>query len=161
MNYIRLIVSIVLCQSAGMIAAILTAQSVQTWYPTLLKPSFNPPNWLFGPVWIVLYLMMGIALYLVWQRSSTGQNVQTAVIFFIIQLVLNAAWSLIFFGLQSPFWAFVEIVVLWVAILITIILFWEISRTASYLLVPYILWVTFAAILNFSIWRLNAAGPTV
>ncbi len=161
MNYIRLIVSIVLCQSAGMIAAILTAQSVQTWYPTLLKPSFNPPNWLFGPVWIVLYLMMGIALYLVWQRSSTGQNVQTAVIFFIIQLVLNAAWSLIFFGLQSPFWAFVEIVVLWVAILITIILFWEISRTASYLLVPYILWVTFAAILNFSIWRLNPGGPAV
>lgn len=161
MNYIRLIVSIVLCQSAGMIAAILTAQSVQTWYPTLLKPSFNPPNWLFGPVWIVLYLMMGIALYLIWQRSGTGQNVQTAVIFFIIQLVLNAAWSLIFFGLQSPFWAFVEIVALWIAILITIILFREISRTASYLLVPYILWVTFAAILNFSIWRLNAAGPTV
>lgn len=161
MNYIRLIASIVLCQSAGIIASILTAQSVRTWYPTLLKPSFNPPNWLFGPVWIVLYLMMGIALYIVWQRSGSGQNVQTAVIVFIIQLILNAAWSLIFFGLQSPFWAFVEIVVLWVAILITIILFREISRTASYLLVPYILWVTFAAILNFSIWRLNAAGPTV
>lgn len=161
MNYLRLIGCIVLCQSAGIIAAILTAQSVQTWYPTLLKPSFNPPSWLFGPVWIVLYLMMGIALYLIWQRSGTGQNVQTAVIFFIIQLVLNAAWSLIFFGLQSPFWAFVEIVALWIAILITIILFREISRTASYLLVPYILWVTFAAILNFSIWRLNAAGPTV
>ncbi|MBX2992933.1 MAG: tryptophan-rich sensory protein [Bacteroidetes bacterium] len=161
MNYLRLIASIVLCQSAGIVAAILTAQSVQTWYPTLLKPSFNPPNWLFGPVWITLYFMMGISLYLVWQRSGTGQNIKTAVLFFVTQLVLNAAWSLIFFGLQSPFWAFVEIVALWVAILITIILFREISRTASYLLVPYILWVTYAAILNFTIWRLNTGSPTV
>lgn len=155
MNFFRLIGCIALCEAAGIIAAALTAQSVRTWYPTIVKPSFTPPNWLFGPAWTILYALMGIALYLVWQKSEQGVAVRTAVIVFFLQLGLNALWSFIFFGMQSPFWAFVEIVLLWLCILATIILFWKISTAASLLLVPYILWVTYASALTFAIWQLN------
>lgn len=155
MNFFRLIGCIALCEAAGIIAAALTAQSVRTWYPTIVKPSFTPPNWLFGPAWTILYALMGIALYLVWQKSEQGIAVRTAVIVFFLQLGLNALWSFIFFGMQSPFWAFVEIVLLWLCILATIILFWKISTAASLLLVPYILWVTYASALTFAIWQLN------
>ncbi len=155
MNFLRLLGCVVLCEAAGIIAAALTAQSVRTWYPTIVKPSFTPPNWLFGPAWTILYALMGIALYLVWQKAEQGVVVRTAVIVFFVQLGLNALWSFIFFGMQSPFWAFVEIVLLWMCILTTIILFWKISTTASLLLVPYILWVTYASVLTFAIWQLN------
>jgi benzodiazapine receptor len=158
MNYFRLIVCIVLTEGVGVFAGILTAQSVRTWYPTLVKPCFNPPNWIFAPAWTLLYLLMGVALYIVWQRSSTAEGVRAATVLFFVQLVLNAAWSLIFFGLQSPFWAFVEIVLLWGSILATIALFWRISHVASLLLVPYVLWVTFATVLTFAIWRLNPSS---
>lgn len=155
MNILRLIGSIALCQAAGIVAALATAQSVRTWYPTLAKPSFTPPNWLFGPVWILLYALMGIALYLVWQRAQEGLEVRKALVVFFVQLLLNVLWSFIFFGLQSPFWALIEILVLWLFILATIAIFWKISRAASVLLVPYSVWVTYAAALTYALWRLN------
>jgi tryptophan-rich sensory protein len=119
----------------------------------LAKPSFTPPGWIFGPTWLVLYLMMGIALYLVWQRQGTLAT--PAATPFFIQLFLNGLWSLIFFGLRSPFWAFLEITLLWFAILVTITLFLKVVPAAGYLLIPYLLWVSFATVLTFLVWRMN------
>ena len=147
--------SIIICQLAGIIGSVFTTSSIPGWYANINKPSFNPPNWVFAPVWTTLYLLMGISLYLIWRNGLSDKNVKIAFIVFIFQLVLNALWSILFFGLQSPFLAFIEIVFLWIAILISIILFFRISRIAAYLLIPYILWVSFASVLNFSIWRLN------
>jgi tryptophan-rich sensory protein len=155
MNYLRLIGCIALCQAAGIVGGIFTAQSVRTWYVTLQKPSFAPPNWVFGPAWITLYTLMGIALYLVWQKTDEANVPRAVFIVFGIQLVLNALWSYVFFGLRSPLLGFIEITLLWAAIVATIILFWRISSTAALLLTPYLLWVTFAAALNFSLWRMN------
>ena len=147
----KLIISIVLPFLASAIGSLFTASSVSSWYVTLIKPSFNPPSWVFGPVWTLLYLLMGISLYLVWIKKFD----KTAFTFFGIQLVLNALWSILFFGLKSPLFAFIEIIFLWVAILVTMIFFYKINRISAYLLVPYILWVSFAAILNFAIFILN------
>ncbi|MBU1186013.1 MAG: tryptophan-rich sensory protein [Acidobacteria bacterium] len=144
------------CELAGIIGSVFTARSVQTWYVTLQKPSFNPPSWLFGPVWIVLYLLMGIAAYLVWSRGWSAAGVKTALSVFLVQLILNTAWSILFFGMRLPRWAFVEILFLWAAIALTIFLFSKLSQTAALLLFPYILWVSFAALLNYSLWRLNS-----
>lgn len=155
MNTLRLIGCIGVCQLAGIVGAIFTAQSVRTWYTTLQKPAFSPPNWLFGPVWITLYTMMGIALYIVWQKSETVSIPRIAFIAFAVQLLLNALWSFLFFGLQSPLLGFVEISLLWVMIVVTMVLFWKVSVPAGLLLVPYLLWVSFATVLTFSIWRLN------
>ncbi len=129
--------------------------SITTWYAALRKPSFSPPNWLFGPVWITLYALMGISLYLVWKKGLKQKSIRTGLLFFGAQLFLNSLWSIIFFGMKNLLYAFVEILILWTTILITIYLFWKINRKASYLLIPYIIWVTFAALLNFSVWRLN------
>jgi tryptophan-rich sensory protein len=156
MNILKLLGCILISGSAGFIGAVFTARSVKTWYVELAKPSFNPPGWLFGPVWMVLYIMMGVALYIVWERATHQKvGVTSAVGFFIVQLVLNAAWSVIFFGQRQVFFALVDISLLWVSILMTMILFWRISHAAGMLLVPYLLWVSFAALLNFSIWQLN------
>ena len=149
----KLILAIVICELAGVIGSVFTADSVSTWYVTLAKPVFNPPNWLFGPVWTLLYLLMGISLWLVWRSKSKFKSI--AIWFFSIQLLLNILWSIIFFGLKSLLGALIEIILLWALIIITIILFHRISKTAAWILLPYILWVTFAAILNFSIWLLN------
>ncbi|NYT00543.1 MAG: tryptophan-rich sensory protein [Methanocellales archaeon] len=154
-NITKLVSSIVICQLAGVIGSFFTFPSITTWYAALEKPSFNPPNWLFSPVWITLFILMGISLYLVWSQGTKTKYVKIALTLFGIQLALNILWSLIFFGLKSPFFAFIEIVILWVAILATIFKFSKISKTASYLLIPYILWVSFAAVLNFSIWVIN------
>jgi benzodiazapine receptor len=155
-NLLKLIFSILICQAAGIIGSFFTTSSISSWYSTINKPSFNPPNWIFGPVWISLYIMMGISLYLVWQKSGLqGISIKKAIIFFGIQLALNSLWSIIFFGAHSPMAAFFEIIVLWVFILLTLLEFQKISSPAGWLLVPYLLWVTFASILNFSIWRLN------
>jgi translocator protein len=154
-NYWKLIVAIIVCQLAGFIGSFFTISSVSTWYLTLNKPFFNPPSWLFGPVWITLYLLMGISLYLVWNRGINGKTSRIAITFFSIQLILNSLWSILFFGLKSPLYAFMEIIFLWAAILLTIIYFNRISKPASYLLIPYILWVSFAAVLNLSIFILN------
>lgn len=124
------------------------------WYAQLTKPSWTPPNWLFAPVWTFLYLAMGTAAWLVWQRVGWRKS-RLALLFFILQLVLNAVWSWVFFGLHRPGLAFAEIVFLWAAILLTLILFWRRCPLSGVLFVPYLVWVSFAAILNFSLWRLN------
>lgn len=154
-NYFKLMISILICQSAGFIGSFFTVSSVSTWYLTISKPFFNPPSWLFGPVWISLYLLMGISLYLIWNKEINNKQSKIAVKVFGLQLVLNSLWSIIFFGLRNPLFAFIEIILLWITIIFTIKYFYKISKKASYLLIPYILWVSFAAILNFSIYYLN------
>lgn len=154
-NMSKLIFSLVLCQLVGIIGGLFTAASVRTWYLTLNKPSFNPPNWIFGPMWITLYLLMSIALYLVWTTDSPGKAKQIAMIFFFIQLAINMAWSFFFFYLKSPGLGLIDIIALLVFILLTIWKFFPVNRTAGYLMLPYLLWVGFAAILNYSIWTLN------
>jgi len=155
-NTTKLVISIVLTVGFGLLGGISTASEIQTWYLHLNKPSWNPPNWLFAPVWTSLYLLMGIAFYLVWRSTADTDKKQWAIIIFIAQFALNFAWSHIFFKEHQMGWAFVEIVVLWLAILCTIIAFGSIHKTAAWLLVPYISWVSFAAILNYTIWQLNA-----
>lgn len=154
-NVVKLIVSILVCQIAGVIGGVFTASSVETWYATLSKPAFNPPNWLFSPVWITLYALMGIALFLVWRRGFPAEGVRSAISLFAVQLGLNTIWSILFFGLQWPLIAFIEILVLWGFILITLLKFAKISKAAGFLLVPYLLWVSFASVLNFFLWYLN------
>lgn len=151
----KLIISILLPLVVGFTSSFFTRDGVDGWYKLANKPSFNPPNYLFAPVWTTLYLIMGIAFYLVWKSANNIAAKQTAIILFIIQLVLNFFWSLIFFKYQQTGWALVEIIAMWVAILFTILWFGKISSTAAWLLVPYICWVSFATVLNYSIWRLN------
>lgn len=147
--------SIIICQLAGIIGSIFTAPSIPNWYANINKPSFRPPNWVFAPVWTTLYLLMGIALFLILRKGLNEKGIKMAIAVFALQLVLNSLWSFLFFGLKSPFAAFIEIIFLWAAILMSIILFFRISRVAGALLIPYILWVSFASVLNFAIWRLN------
>lgn len=151
----KLFISILIPVLVGAVAGLFTSSGVNSWYAIANKPWFNPPNWLFAPVWTVLYIMMGIAFFLIWRADSDKSIKQTAMIFFVAQLVLNFFWSLIFFKLQQTGWAFAEMSIMWLLILFTIIWFGKISSTASWLLVPYICWVSFALILNFSIWKLN------
>lgn len=153
-NFLKLATSIIVCQLAGIIGSIFTISSIPTWYASLNKPFFNPPNWIFGPVWTILYLLMGVSLYLIWQQKKSKKRTN-ALIVFASQLGLNTLWSIIFFGMQSPFLAFLVIVGLLIFIILTIIKFFPLSKTAAYLLIPYILWVSFASILNFSIVVLN------
>jgi len=154
-NVLKLVTAVVVSELAGIIGSFFTAPSIPTWYPTIVKPAFNPPAWVFGPVWTTLFALMGIAAYLVWKKGLNRKEVRIALIIFIGQLVLNTLWSIIFFGWHSPRGAFAEIILLWLAILTTIIAFARISKPAAWLLVPYILWVSFAAYLNYAIWTLN------
>lgn len=153
---LALVVFVVACFSAALIGSVFTSSSIPVWYETLLKPSFSPPNWLFGPVWTVLYLSMAVAGWLVWQQRGRNPTIALPLALFGIQLVLNTLWSVLFFGLQAPGTALVEIIVLWAAILATLLSFWRVSKGAGWLLGPYLAWVTFAAVLNFEIWRLNS-----
>lgn len=148
-------VSLALCLGAGFVGSFFTVGSIPTWYAALNKPPFNPPNWIFGPVWTTLYIMMGIAAFLVWRRGLQTKGVKTALLVFLFQLILNTLWSILFFGFRSPFLACVEVIALWLAIVFTIVLFHKVSRPAAWLLAPYLLWVSFASVLNFAIWRLN------
>jgi tryptophan-rich sensory protein len=152
---LKLIASILICQAAGGIGSLFTSPAISTWYVMLQKPSFNPPNWLFAPVWIILFLLMGISLYLIWSKGLENRKIKVAIFVFAIQLILNILWSFLFFGLQLPIYAFAEIIILWLTILLTIVNFYRISKTAGLLLLPYIFWVSFAAVLNFFIWRMN------
>ncbi|HNW30573.1 MAG TPA: tryptophan-rich sensory protein [Spirochaetota bacterium] len=154
-NVFRLIASVIIPQAVGGIGALMTEPSVRSWYAGLAKPAFNPPDWIFGPVWTALYLMMGIALYLVWKKGLSGKEARIAVTAFGIQLFLNLAWSFLFFYLRMPFAAFIEIILLWIAIAATMAAFARVSLAACCLLVPYLLWVSFASVLNFFLWRLN------
>ena len=154
-NIIKLIVSIIICQMAGVIGTIFTVDSISGWYTGLTKPDFNPPNWIFGPVWILLYLMMGVSLFLVWREDLKNAVVKKAFYIFMVQLLFNTLWSIVFFGFQSISSALIIIIVLWLLIIYTILNFLKISRTSGILLIPYLLWVTFAVILNFFIFKLN------
>jgi len=151
----KLIISILVPLLVGAFSGFFTSSGVNGWYATASKPWFNPPNWIFAPVWTTLYILMGIALYLVWKSGADIRLKQTAIILFAVQLILNFFWSFIFFKLQLPGWAFAEIVLMWVMIFITILWFGKISAAAAWLLVPYISWVSFAAVLNYAIWKLN------
>jgi tryptophan-rich sensory protein len=154
-DIIRFILGIVICLSAGFIGSVFTTPQIPSWYAALSKPAFTPPGWVFAPVWTILYLMMGVALFLVWRKWGVAGSVSIALWAFGVQLVLNVLWSAFFFGLQSPVAGFVEILFLWIAIVVTILLFYRISRISAILLVPYLLWVSYAAVLTFSIWRMN------
>jgi len=155
-NAARLIAAIFVCQLAGIVGSVFTVPAISGWYGTIQKPLFNPPNWVFAPVWTMLFLLMGISLYIVWSRGLESKKAKIAVSAFGVQLALNIIWSLLFFGLQSPLLAFAEIILLWIAIFATMALFYRISRKAGLLLAPYLLWVSFAAFLNYSVWMLNA-----
>jgi translocator protein len=149
-----LLLSIAICFAVSGLGALFTRQSVSQWYPVLLKPAWNPPAWVFGPVWSTLYLMMAIAAWLVWRERGFKAGAG-ALGLFALQLAFNAAWSPLFFGLRSPLAGLIDIIPMWAAILATAIAFWRISWPAGALLIPYWLWVSFATALNFAIWRLN------
>jgi translocator protein len=154
-NMVKLLISIVVCQLAGLIGDFFTNQSVLTWYPLLNKPFFNPPTWIFAPVWIILYFLMGIALFLVWIKKTDVCAVKKGLVIFFIQLGLNCLWSVVFFGVRSVWGGVLVISFLWISILWTMINFRGISRLAVILFIPYILWVSFAVVLNLSIAFLN------
>jgi translocator protein len=184
-HFSKLIIAIAISESAGIIGSIFTAPSIPTWYAALAKPVLNPPAWIFAPVWTALFAFMGISLFLIWSsyaspahkatdeqsKATDGQRkkeIKIALGVFFIQLTLNVLWSIIFFGLHDPGLAFLNIIALWIAIAGTIIAFYKISppssniwtteghgKLAAYLLLPYIIWVSFAAYLNYAIWMLN------
>lgn len=151
----RLIVSLIIPQLAGILGSLVTFPAISSWYKDLIKPSFSPPNWLFGPAWTLLYLLMGISLYLVWQKGTKKKEVKIALTIFTLQLLLNILWSYLFFGLHQPLYALIEIIIMWIAILATIISSYRISKSAGLILIPYLLWVSFASVLNFFVFRLN------
>ena len=177
-NWIKLVISLVIPLLAGWIGSAVTLPSISTWYATLVKPALNPPSWIFGPVWTLLYILMGIALFIVWKKGWKVENrfligqdkswnpwtrafwsgdwqKQNIIAIFAVQLVLNVIWSFIFFGWHQPGLAFFVLLALWFSILYTIINFYRVSKTAAWLLLPYILWVTFAGYLNWAIWMGN------
>ena len=151
----RLVLSLFLPLVAGALGGLATSQGVTDWYPTLLKPPFNPPSWVFGPVWTLLYLLMGYALYLIWDLGLRNPKVRWAMYLFGLQLLFNILWSFLFFGARAPGWAFLEILVLWILITQTLVAFYRLRKWAGLLLAPYLAWVTFAGVLNFAIWTLN------
>lgn len=150
----RLILSLVFTVGIGLLGGLFTFPEINSWYAGLQKPAFNPPNWLFGPVWTVLYILMGISLYLIWRKPVSKER-NAALTIFLIQFVLNFCWSILFFNQHLVGWALVEITVMWAFIFLTILWFKPLSAAAAWLLVPYILWVSFAMILNTAIWKLN------
>jgi len=150
-----LIAAIIICEFVGILGSIFTIPSITTWYAALHKPSFSPPNWLFGPVWMLLYALMGISAYLIWEKGIKKKGVKPALKLFALQLILNFIWTVLFFGLRSPLLGLIAIAVLWFAILATILKFSKLSKNAAMIMVPYLLWVSFAAVLNLAVWMLN------
>ncbi len=153
-NFFKLVIAVVVSELAGVIGSFFTTSAIPTWYAGLVKPALNPPSWVFGPVWTALYALMGIAAFLIW-KNQTATSKNMAYRFFFIQLILNVVWSIIFFYHHNIGGAFIEIIFLWLAIIATIIAFAKISKPAAWLLVPYLLWVSFAMYLNYAIWMLN------
>ncbi len=151
---LKLVASVLLCQIAGFLGSLFTTPAISTWYATLKKPFFTPPNWIFSPVWISLFILMGISLFFVWRRTD-HPKFKIAFIFFFVQLILNVLWSIFFFFFKLPLLGLVDIVLLWIAILLTIQHFSKVSKFAGMLLLPYLVWVSFATLLNFSLWILN------
>jgi len=155
-KYVKIALLVLLCLVVGWLSSYATESNNDVWYPTLEKPAFNPPAWVFGPVWTLLYILMGISAGIIWSKIGTQrETVKNALLFFGIQLALNALWSILFFGLKNPLLALIEIIILWLLIYETYIKFSKIDKVAGYLLIPYLLWVAFAFALNASIWWLN------
>jgi translocator protein len=155
-NIVKLVLSCSVPVLVGIISSFfMTADTLNTWYANLNKPFFNPPNWVFGPVWTTLFIMMGIAAFLVWRQGLDDKVVRIALVCFIVQLILNGIWTPLFFGLHSPLLGLIDIVLLLNAIIVTIFVFSKISRPAALLLVPYFAWVSFATVLNASLYLLN------
>lgn len=152
---LKLLVAILVPVLVGGLSGLATSRGVQDWYPSLIKPSFNPPAWVFGPVWTLLYILMGIAAFLVWQKGPDKDLVRAGLAMFALQLALNGLWSVLFFGMRLPGIAFAEILLLWGSIAVTALLFWRSVPSAGFLLLPYLAWVSFASVLNGSIWALN------
>ena len=152
---IKFIVCLAVTFSAALAASLFSRSALSEWYINLNKPFFTPPDWLFGPVWTVLYLLMALSAFLVWNKGLTNAVVRIALVLYLLQLILNFLWTPLFFGLRMPFFAFIEILLLWAAIVLTILAFARVSTAAALLLLPYILWTSFAAVLNLSIWLLN------
>jgi tryptophan-rich sensory protein len=151
----KIIILITVCLGIGYASSIVTQTGIETWYPTIEKPSFNPPNWLFGPVWTALYICIAVAGGIIWDKIDTHPLAKKALLFFAIQLLLNSLWSFLFFGLKNPLIALIEIILLLLIIYETYMLFSKINKVAGYLFIPYLLWVSFAMFLNGSIWWLN------
>ena len=151
---IQLVLCILICLSIGALGGIATASGVNSWYLTINKPFFNPPNYLFGPVWSLLYLLMGVSIYIILQAPKNEHRTK-AIGIFSLQLFLNFCWSFLFFKFQLLGWAFVEIILIWISIVFMILIFRPVNKTAAYLQIPYLLWVSFASILNGSIWYIN------
>jgi tryptophan-rich sensory protein len=165
-NFFKLIIAIVVCEFTGIVGSVFTMPSIPKWYAGLVKPALNPPTWAFGPVWTILFVLMGISVFLVYIKDektvlneAEGQQLKSkkkiAIVIFAVQLVLNMLWSIIFFGLHNPAGAFVDIIFLWLAVLATIFVFYKISKPTAWLLMPYIFWVSFAAYLDYAILMLN------
>jgi tryptophan-rich sensory protein len=155
-TYSRILLCVAICLAVGYLSSITTQSSIKTWYPTIEKPIFNPPNWIFAPVWTMLFILMGIAAGMVWNKLETNKElVKKGLLFFTIQLLLNALWSYLFFGLNNVLLALIEIILLWLVIYETYHIFKQIDKKASYLLIPYLAWVGFATILTGSIVWLN------
>jgi len=156
MNKIKLSISIVIPLFAGFLGSIFTNTSVATWYQTLSVPSLNPPSWVFAPVWTVLYIMMGIAFYLVWRKKETGRDIFWSVWIFFVQLFFNILWSLLFFGMENPMLALWGVGMLWITIFLNVIAFARVEKKSAWLMLPYLAWVSFAAYLNYAIFILNS-----
>lgn len=155
-KYLRIVYVVAICLAVGYLSSLVTAESVKTWYPTLKKTFFNPPNWIFAPVWSLLYVLMGIAGGLVWnQLENNRELVKKGLFFFTVQLLLNALWSYLFFGLHNILLAVIEIILLWLIVFETYLIFKKIDKTAAKLFIPYILWISFATILTIFIYILN------
>jgi len=154
-KHLKLIFAIIICLGAGFWGSFFTTPAIPTWYASLTKPSFNPPNWLFGPVWTTLFILMGISLYLIWREGFEKPLIKKGMMIFAVQLIFNIAWSMLFFGLKSPLLGLIDIILLWLLIVSTIMTFKKINALAAYLLIPYLAWVSFASVLNFFIFRLN------
>lgn len=151
----KLIVSILVVFLAGAVGTVYTLKQITTWYVSLIKPAWTPPNWAFGPIWSTLYVLMGISLFLVWREGLERKDVKIAIIVFAAQLVINVVWSLVFFATHNIIGGLVMVIILWVSILITILVFYRISKPAAIILIPYLIWVTIAGYLNYTVFLLN------
>lgn len=155
-NWVKAVVAFAIPQVVGFTGSLFTDNSEGSWFQTLAKPAWNPPGWFFGPVWTLLYILMGLALYIIWKKDAPARLKRPAILLWSLQMFFNFLWSFIFFGLHRMNLAFYEMLVLWVLILLTIFAFARISKEAAWLLVPYISWVSFAALLNYTIWQMNS-----
>jgi translocator protein len=153
-TFAKLIISIAAPLAVGAVAGIFTAKAIPTWYTTLNAPSFNPPNWVFGPMWTLLYVLMGVSLFMVW-NAEPGKARDIAMLIFGVQLVLNFAWSFLFFYFKELGWALVEIIAMWISIVVMLIAFYQVRPLAAYINIPYLLWVSFATALNAAYFKLN------